>query len=280
MGVLHGFVDGHGRLLDELDPVQPFHVHVAFVAGHEEAHRIALGRVDALAVLIERNHRVIERLGEGDAPIHARPVGAFGKEPLRLRVDAGFLEQRGEPHAGPLGARHQAVDRLHVGLNRVFVVERRAVAAAFDEIDARHLRIARQRIKIENQRLLHQAMDRQAVLGRVDIGEAGPGDHEMQAGRRNGSVQEMMRRARLAGPRLTVRIGQGADHLAFVLRRNPIGRNCGAGRQAPGIDRQRFGAGGGQRSADAGTGGASQEQSAPEQGAAIEQAVAGGIRRR
>jgi hypothetical protein len=104
MGVLHGFVDGHGRLLDELDPVQPFHVHVAFVAGHEEAHRIALGRVDALAVLIERNHRVIERLGDRDAAIHARPVGAFGKEPLRTvtRLSHRNGAMRGVYHrAGP-----------------------------------------------------------------------------------------------------------------------------------------------------------------------------------
>ena len=36
------------------------------------------------------------------------------------------------------------MDRLHVGLDRVLVEERRAVAAAFDEADARHHRIARQ----------------------------------------------------------------------------------------------------------------------------------------
>src|SRR5580704_18453523 len=51
VGVLEGLVDGHDRLLDELDPVQPFDVHVALVAGHQEPHRIALRRVDALAIL-------------------------------------------------------------------------------------------------------------------------------------------------------------------------------------------------------------------------------------
>jgi hypothetical protein len=64
-------------------------------------HRVALGRIDALAVLVERDHRVIERLADRNAAVHARPVGAFGEKPFGLGVDAGFLEQRGEPHAGP-----------------------------------------------------------------------------------------------------------------------------------------------------------------------------------
>ena len=42
VGVLQGLVDGHHRLLDQLDPVQPFDVHVALVAGHQQPHRIAV----------------------------------------------------------------------------------------------------------------------------------------------------------------------------------------------------------------------------------------------
>ena len=65
------------------------------------------------------------------------------------------------------------MDRLHVGLHRILVEQRRAVAAAFDEVDARHHRIAREGIEREDQRLLHQAMDHQAVLVRVDVGKPG-----------------------------------------------------------------------------------------------------------
>ena len=56
-----GLVEGHGRLIDELEPAQIFDIHIALAAGHEQAHRIAVAGHDALAVLVERDHDVIQR---------------------------------------------------------------------------------------------------------------------------------------------------------------------------------------------------------------------------
>jgi hypothetical protein len=53
-------------------------------------------------------------------------------------------------------------------------------------------------------------VDRKTVLGGVNIREAGAGDHEMQAVRRDRAVEQMVRRARIAGARLVLRIGQSA----------------------------------------------------------------------
>jgi hypothetical protein len=61
--------------------------------------------------------------------------------------------------ACPLGTGDEAMDSLHVGGHWIFVVKLRAVAAAFDEVDARHHWITRQGLEGEDQRLLHQAMD-------------------------------------------------------------------------------------------------------------------------
>ena len=93
------------------------------------------------------------------------------------------------------------MDRLHVGLDRVLVEQRRAVAAAFDEVDARHLGIACERFEVEDERLLDEAMDRQSMLGRIDVGKSGAGDHEMQAIRRDRAVEEVVWRARSTAAR-------------------------------------------------------------------------------
>src|SRR5207247_6510514 len=55
-------VVAHARLIDELDAAQKFNVHVAFVAGQEEAHRIAVPGHNPLAILVERDHRVVHCL--------------------------------------------------------------------------------------------------------------------------------------------------------------------------------------------------------------------------
>ena len=59
--VIPGFVVAHARLIDEFYAAHEFDVHVAFVAGQEQAHRIAVARHDAFAVLIERDHGVVQR---------------------------------------------------------------------------------------------------------------------------------------------------------------------------------------------------------------------------
>jgi hypothetical protein len=166
------------------------------------------------------------------------------------------------------------VDRLHVSLDRVLIVERRAVAAAFDKVDTRHFRIARKRVEREHQRLPDKAVNRQPMFRRIDIRNAGARHHEVQAGRRDAALKQMVRGARIAGARLVFGIGQRAHDLALVFRGRPIGRDCCARRLAPGIDRQRVGGSAGRRagpSADC----SGKDDATPQQGAAIDQAVAG-----
>ena len=102
------------------------------------------------------------------------------------------------------------------------------------------------------------------MLGRIDVREAGARHHEMQAVRRDRAVEQMVRRARLAGPRLVIGIGQRAHHVLFVFRRRFIGRYRRADLQAPRIDRKRLGRSAGERTADTGRGRARNHDPAPE----------------
>ena len=113
------------------------------------------------------------------------------------------------------------------------------------------------------------------MLVRVDLGLAAARDHEMQAVRRDRAVEQMMRRARRAAARLELGIAERAHHLLLELRRLAIGRDGHAGREAPGAVRQRLGRGADQRGARTSRGGARKNDAAPEQRAAIDQAVAG-----
>ena len=64
------------------------------------------------------------------------------------------------------------MQRLHRGLDRLGREHRRAIAAAFDEMLARHHRIAAERLDGEFERLFHLAVDDQRVLVRIDVGNA------------------------------------------------------------------------------------------------------------
>jgi hypothetical protein len=59
-----------------------------------------------------------------------------------------------------------------------------------------------QRFDRKDRRLLHAAVDQKLVLVRIDVREAAAGDDEMQAVRRDGAVEQMVRRARRASARL------------------------------------------------------------------------------
>ena len=224
-GVFRGLVLGHDRRLGELEPAQPFHVHVAFEAGQQQPDRIAVRGPHPLAVLVETDERVIHALGERHAAAHRGGVGALGHHPFRARLDAGLVEQRREPHAGPFRTRDQAVNRLRVARLRLRGVERARIAGAFDEGDARLHRVARQRLEREHQRPFHQAVDQQPVLVGIDIGRAGMAAVEMQAVRRDRPVEQLKRGARGADP-LGRRIGcrrNAPHHLALEPRRLAIG---------------------------------------------------------
>ena len=97
--------------------------------GNEEPDRIAVRGAHALAVLVEAHERVIHRLGERDAAAHAGGIGALGDHPARRRIDAGLIEQRREPYAGPFRAAEEAVDRGHAERLRLRRVERALLPA-------------------------------------------------------------------------------------------------------------------------------------------------------
>ena len=172
------------------------------------------------------------------------------------------------------------MDRLHVGLDRLLGIKRRAVAAAFHESDARHHRVAMQRVERVFHRLLDQAMDDEAVLVRVDVGFAAAGNDEVQAVRRDRAVEELMRRARGAAARLEIGIAQRAHHLLLEFRRLAVRRDRHAGRKAPRAVGQRLGCRAGERRRDARTHRAGDQCAAPDQRAAVDETIAGNLRRR
>ena len=249
--VVARLVIGHGRLIDDLEPAQEFGVHVAFVAGQQQPHRIAVAGHDALAVLVERDDGVVVGLLQRHAAADCERIRALRQHPRRLRIDAGLVEQRRHRHAGPFRAGHQSVQRLQRRLDRLRREHRRAVAAAFDEMLARHHRVTHQRIDGEFQRLLDHAVDHQHVLVRVDVGNAGMVDGEMQRVRRDGAVELLQRRARVLRPRVALRIAERAHHVLFVFGRCLQHRRDCARIKAPLRLGQRLGGGAGKRGAGA-----------------------------
>ncbi len=148
--------------------MQPFHVHVAFPTGHDEAKRIALFGPQRFAVLAIDHERVLQALLKRDAAGHAAVVGAFGDHPLGLRLQFHAGQQRGQRHTGPLGTAEETVAILDCG-QRGEARLAHVVAGALEEIDSRDRRQSPNLLHREHQRLLHQSMDQQRVLGRIDI---------------------------------------------------------------------------------------------------------------
>jgi hypothetical protein len=270
-----GFEEAHRRLIDELDAAHILDVHVALVAGQKQAHRVAVAGLDALAVLIERDHRVIQRLLDRHAAMQGGRIGAFGQKPRRLRIDASLLQQGGEQHPGPFRVGNKTVQRLRGHLHRLIGEHRRRIAAAFEEMRARDHRVTRQRLQGVDQRLLHQPVDEELVLRRIDIGNAGMADREEQAVGRYRTVQHLVRGARVGSPELVVRIAERADHVLLEPRRHLVRRHHQALFQAPRIVLERLGGRAGQRGAA--RHGAGNHGTAAQQRAAIEQAVASNL---
>ena len=127
---------------------------------------------------------------------------------------------------------------------------------------------------MNDQRLLHHAVDDELVLGRIDVRHAAMADGEMQAVRGDDALEQMMRRAGARIARLVLRIVDGAHHRLLEPRRLLVRRNGVADLEAPRPVLERLGGGSG--GADgARAHGAGQHDASPEQGAAVEQAVAG-----
>ena len=204
------------RPVGQLDAPQPLHAHVAFPARQQQAHRIAMLRAQALAVLVERDQRVVERLLQRDAAAHVRGVGAFREQPFRLRLEAGFVEQHAQGDAGPFAAGDVAVHSARRHLCGLGTQGAQAVARALDEIGAREHRVARERFDREPERALHQPVDIQAMKLRIDVGRAAVAADEVNRSRRDDAVERLDRGKRCArtGRHLSIRLGDmAADRL-------------------------------------------------------------------
>ena len=165
------------------------------------------------------------------------------------------------------------MQRLQRRLDRLRRKHRRAVAAAFDEVLARHHRVPHQVVDGEFQRLLDHAVDDKPVLRRIDVGNAGMQNREVQRIGRDGAVEHLQRRARMLSAGLALRIAERAHDRRLEPRRLLQHRGDFTWIQAPLRLDQRLGCSAGWQRA--GAKGASEHDAAAKQGSAMQQAVAG-----
>ena len=154
----------HVVAVDHLDSPQPLGVEDPFEAGHHQPHRKPLLRPHRLAVHAVGHDAVVHRLGNRHARGALHFLRPFRDEPGCAAFQAALLEQRGQEHAGPFGAARHAVRFLH-GLRS----PRRSIPRALDEMNAGDGREALQVLHGEGQRTVHQAVDHQTVLPRIDV---------------------------------------------------------------------------------------------------------------
>ncbi len=111
VGVLRRLVLRHHGRVRHLDAPQPLDARVAFPTRQQEAHRVPVLRTQTLAVLVDRNQRVVERLVDRHAAAHRRGVRALGEQPAAGRTHARLLKKGAERHARPFAARQEAMQR-------------------------------------------------------------------------------------------------------------------------------------------------------------------------
>ncbi len=211
-------------LIADFDAAQPLHPHIAFPAGNDDAERIALLGPERFAVHAPDHHAVLERFLDRDRARHACGVGAFHEKPFRVRANAGLIEHRFERDAGVHDVVHHAVRVLAAVQLRAAPLHA-AIRRAFEEIDAVHpVRETLQILEREDHRLFDQAVDHQAVLRRIDFGDAAVMTLETKSARRDDAVELMERREihrRLAACRQPFDI---APHdMLLERRRRPVG---------------------------------------------------------
>ena len=87
------------------------------------------------------------------------------------------------------------MDALHVGLGRAAAPLAAAVAGALEEVNARDGRQALQFVDAEDERAIDEAVNRQRVDRRIDLGDAGVMTLEVQRRGRDDAVGVVQRRA-------------------------------------------------------------------------------------
>ena len=145
------------------------------------------------AVLPVRDERVLHRFRHRDAARQPARIRAFGQNPRPFGLDAALAQQRRQRHAGPFAAAGQAVRALHRGLAGAFPLAR-AVARAFEEVDARHGRETLQLVHREDERAIDEPVNRQRMRRRIQIGDAGMMAFEVQRRGRDDAVRVVQRR--------------------------------------------------------------------------------------
>ena len=126
------------------------------------------------------------------------------------------------------------MDRLHGGVDRLGRKKRRAVAAALEERHSRDHGVTHKRVQREAQGAVHQTVNHQAMLVRVDVRISGVGDDEVQAVRGKRAIDQMVRCASVLSPRKAIRIAERARHALLVTRRRTVRLDEVARHAAPG----------------------------------------------
>jgi hypothetical protein len=149
-----------------------------------------------LAVLTVGDQDVVHRLPHRDAALVAAAVGALGQDPRSAFLDADLAQQKREGHAGPLATAREAV-RAGDALRRRLAPLELAIALTLQEENTRRRGQAPEVLHAQGHRTIDHAVNQQAVLRRVDVGNAAAVDLEVQCGRRD-DPQRLVQRCGVA----------------------------------------------------------------------------------
>ena len=151
-----------------------------------------------------------------------------------LRIDTALFQQHGQLYAASIPRRIASPCRawtsacIGFGENKGALLPPHSTKAAREIMGYRNKRVER-----EHQRPLDQTVDHQPVTLRIDVGDAGMDDGEMQTVGGGGSFQQMVWGAGDGGARLEFRIGQSAHHVVGEFRGCLIRRTYHRPPQAP-----------------------------------------------
>ena len=188
-GMIHALIPGVIGLVHHLDVFQVLDAERGLPAGNEQPDRVTLLDPKRLAVLAVGDEHILHRLCDRHGVREFAGVVALGNQPRPLRLDPDLIQQDGQRHAGPLAATRHPVNELdrqpHVRI-ALAVDHGGAIAMAFQEMNPGDRRQALEIVHGEAQWAIHQAMDREPMFRRIDLGEMGRMVlHEVQLGRRD-----------------------------------------------------------------------------------------------
>ena len=189
--MIHAFIPGHVRLVHDLDMSHILHAGGSFPAGDDEPNREPLLNAQRLAILAVGHDHVLHGLRQRKGVSKFSSVSPFRHQPARAFVHASLVQQHGKQHAAPFAATGHPVDELdRQPQDRIVgTMDRgRTVSMAFQEMNPGNGRQLLQIRHGETQRTIHHAVDREAMLLRIDLGKLGGVLlHEVERRRRDDS---------------------------------------------------------------------------------------------